>query len=326
LVALARVPAKAILSGDTARRQRRDACPLRRTDPVKGSEKAETRPPRNAMVAESLSTFLLTAVAVGLFLSASRLWSPHTSGWLSSLPVIGAPSLLWLHATRGPQVAATASAGSIASVAACAVFIAVYARIHRRSGRSVAALAGCAACLLASLPLMGWTPRILGALVLAHATVVVCAAVLRRPAVEAPDTGASRPMARATVAADVVLTAVTAGLVSVVVGRIADSAGPFTAGLFASLPLMAAFVVSRIGGPGRDPAVTGFAAGYLQGLHGRCVFALVFSLLIGPAGPAAATFVSSLACIGTIGLLERRPRRPSAMGIGASSTPGVVAR
>jgi hypothetical protein len=77
---------------------------------------------------------VLTPALIAVASLIGRRFGPSISGWLVGLPFTSGPVSLFLALEQGTGFAAAAAAGSIAGVAASAVFAVAYARIARRSG------------------------------------------------------------------------------------------------------------------------------------------------------------------------------------------------
>ena len=69
----------------------------------------------------------LVPALVGLITWAGRRWGPHMAGWLSALPVVAGPVLVFLCAERGAEFARQAAEGTLMGVLAMLAFIASYA-------------------------------------------------------------------------------------------------------------------------------------------------------------------------------------------------------
>ncbi len=106
---------------------------------------------------------VLTPALIAVATLVGRRFGPSISGWLVGLPFTSGPVSFFLALEQGTSFAATAAAGSIAGVAASAVFAVAYAAMARRSGwpasLTVASLAFAAAAVaLNALPLSSDLP------------------------------------------------------------------------------------------------------------------------------------------------------------------------
>jgi hypothetical protein len=101
---------------------------------------------------------VLTPALIAVATIVGRRFGPSISGWLVGLPLTSGPVSFFLALEQGTSFAAAAAAGSIAGVAASAVFAVAYAAMARRSGwplsLAVASLAFAAAVVvLHAMPL-----------------------------------------------------------------------------------------------------------------------------------------------------------------------------
>jgi uncharacterized membrane protein YfcA len=227
---------------------------------------------------------MLTIVAVGLVLLAANVLGRRLAGTLSGLPVIAAPALLWVGQDQGASFAAATAVGSIVSCGLSAVFALIYERL----GRSVGPMLTLAGSLFAGALLVIPITLVFGRV--AHAatgTLLLFAAVvylLPRPRKRAETPGRLR--------GQVLITAVTAGAVSVLIAHTARDLGPYWAGLLASLPIISAATLVHEHVTVTHPDLESFLAGYVAGLFGKAAFALSFALLATQHGVMPALFAA----------------------------------
>jgi hypothetical protein len=112
---------------------------------------------------------VLTPTLIAAATLVGRRFGPSISGWLVGLPFTSGPVSFFLALEQGTRFAANAAAGSIAGVAASAVFAVAYATMARRFGwpasLAVASVAFAAAVVaLNAMPLGSDFPRPLLAL------------------------------------------------------------------------------------------------------------------------------------------------------------------
>ena len=228
---------------------------------------------------------LLTAIAVAVLLTISRVFGRRVAGLLAGLPTVTGPALVWLALDHGARYATEAAIGSVAACTLCAVFALAYERASRRAGVATA-LALAVIASLASAPSLHWLG---GAL----APALLLAAIVS-PVVQAALPKGSNTGVRTAVSGEVLTTSLASGAVTSIVALCASSVGPFWAGVLASPPLVAAAIVIQQHRTAGHPAVCGFLHGYVGGLLGRAAFGAGFAMLIVPAGVATATIVASL--------------------------------
>jgi hypothetical protein len=92
---------------------------------------------------------VLTPALIAAATLVGRRFGPSISGWLVGLPFTSGPVSFFLALEQGTSFAAAAAAGSIAGVAASAVFAVAYAAMARRSGWPASLAVGSIAFALA---------------------------------------------------------------------------------------------------------------------------------------------------------------------------------
>ena len=172
---------------------------------------------------------VLTAMTVAAVLMMAQLFGRRLAGLVAGLPVITAPSLLWLALEQGGAYAAHCAIGSAAACGAGAIFALIYERAARRHGPLLTltlalASGGAVALLLALLTA--------GSFGLPLALLSACAlGTFALRALPAAPAGAQplRPLR-----GQLLLTAALAGVVSGVLALAAPWLGAFWAGLLAA--------------------------------------------------------------------------------------------
>ncbi|MBX3606609.1 MAG: hypothetical protein KF788_15125 [Piscinibacter sp.] len=219
---------------------------------------------------DPLAKAVVTAWCVAVLLALARRCGQAVAGWLAGLPIVTLPALGWLALERGAAFAATAAAGCVAAGAGCALFGLGYARACRQRAPVIALAAG---ALAAALPLPWWSQASVSLPLALASSLLACAGghfVLRVPAATAARPGAAGD--------GLLLTALTAGLVSGAVSWGAAGLGAFWSGLCASAPLLAAVLAVRLHRDGGSRAATLFLRGYLGGIAGRSCLVALFAL------------------------------------------------
>jgi hypothetical protein len=227
---------------------------------------------------------MLTIVTVGLVLLTAQVFGRRLAGTLSGLPVIAAPALLWVGQEQGAAFAATTAIGSIVSCGLAAVFALSYQRLGCRTGPFFALAGSLFAGGLLALPITLVAERLIPAVLITLLLFGTVVRLLPRPARCAVAPGRPR--------GQVLITAVTAGVVSVLIAYAARELGPYWAGLLASLPIISAATLVHQHITADHPDLESFLAGYLAGLFGKAAFALSFALLATRQGVVPALFVA----------------------------------
>ncbi|MGZ9031774.1 MAG: hypothetical protein ACXW2G_10390 [Burkholderiaceae bacterium] len=251
---------------------------------------------------------MLTTVTVGLVLLAAQAFGRRLAGTLSGLPVIAAPALLWVGQDQGAAVAATTAIGSIVSCGLSAVFALTYEWLSRRLRPLLALTGSLFAGGVLAMPMTLVSERLVPALMLTLLLFGTVIHLLPRPGKRVGTPGRLR--------GQVLITAVTAGVVSVLVAHAAREVGPYWAGLLASLPIICAATLVHQHVTAMHLDLVSFLAGYVAGLFGKAVFALGFALLATGQGVVPALFVALVlglvaATLATRGLKWIEQRHPA---------------
>lgn len=221
----------------------------------------------------------ISAAVVASLLLAARRWGRELAGLLAGLPTVTGPALVWLALDRGSEFAAQAVHGAVAAAVPCALFALAYACLSLRCSRWSALLWASAASLLC-LPLLAlWQGPLQLALVLATLVCAACLALMPR--------AQQRPLAPESCITPLragVITVLVAGAVSALASLLAQTLGPYWAGVLTSPPLLAAAVALELHRQGCTMRVQDFLRGYTMGLVGRSVFAALFGALLMPRG------------------------------------------
>lgn len=215
---------------------------------------------------------VLTAMTVAAVLMAAQLFGRRVAGLIAGLPVIAAPSLLWIAAEQGVDFAARCAIGSVAACGAAAVFALVYERVARNRGLLPSMAAALSAGGVVALVLAVITSGANGLAIALLAAALLCAgALLHLPVAPA----GARPARR--LQREMLLTAAVAGAISALVAAMATLLGPFWSGLLASLPVISSAVLAHQHLTATHADRQRFLRGYAAGLVGKAAFATAFS-------------------------------------------------
>ena len=243
-------------------------------------------PMAQGLLQEMAQKAVLTAAFVALVMLAARGFGRQAAGFLTGLPIITAPALVWVAVEQGSHAAARVAVGSVAACAVAAVFCICYDRMARKAGPVVCLAVAAAGVGLACLAAGTWLEGLVAACVTAA---LVCAGVLHclREGATAvlPPTG----LRRSTLAVTIAVGAFSGALAT------RGQVDPFWIGLLAGLPIVAATVTFAEHAGTGAPAVRRFLRGYVAGLIGRMAFGVLFALLLARTGLTWALLVSSTA-------------------------------
>jgi hypothetical protein len=260
---------------------------------------------------------VLTAMTVAAVLMTAQLFGRRLAGLIAGLPVIAAPSLLWIAAEQGAAYAARCAVGSVAACGAAAVFAVIYERVARRHGLLPSMGAALAGGGLVALALALLTRGEQGLAIALLATTTLCTWALRRlPAAPAE----ARPTRR--LRAELLLTATVAGAISAGIALGSPLLGPFWSGLLASLPVISSAVLVQQHLTAPHAARRRFLRGYATGLVGKAAFATAFA---GAAAQLGASLAMALAAVVGIGVSIGLARQLGSAETQAAPAQGVLA-
>ena len=225
---------------------------------------------------------VLTPALIAVATLVGRRFGPSISGWLVGLPLTSGPVSLFLAFEQGTAFAAAAAAGSIAGVAASAVFAVAYAAMARRSGwpasLAVASAAfGLAVIALHAMPLESGLPLPLLALY-ALGVAAALTGIRLIPPPRSLDEAPSPPRW------DLPVRMAVATALVVIITSAAPLLGPQLSGLLTTYPVyagvLAVFAHSQRGGAAATQVVRGLCYGILA----FATFFLAIGALVDRAG------------------------------------------
>jgi hypothetical protein len=257
---------------------------------------------------------ILTPLVVLAASLAARRWGDAIGGWLVGLPLTSAPVSVFLAVEQGPHFAAEAANGSLAGVAAQAVFCLGYTVFAPRGVAAALAAGAIGYAILAGALVAAAPPRFelfLGA-------VVALALVLRFVPRGKPTS--AKAFSTLDIALRVaVTTALVIGLTSA-----AGTLGPGASGAMASFPLIGASIAA-FAHPAHGPAAgVSVMRGMATALYAFAVFFLIAGMTLSHMSTAAAFGLATAGALivqgATLSLLS--PPRAAKAEAAASSGPG----
>jgi hypothetical protein len=249
---------------------------------------------------------VLTPALIAVATLVGRRFGPSISGWLVGLPFTSGPVSLFLAFEQGTAFAAAAAAGSIAGVAASAVFAVAYAAMAQRyrwpASLAVASVAfAVAVTALHAMPLGSGLPLPLLALYAGGVTAAI-AGIRLIPPPRALDEAPAPPRW------DLPVRMAVATALVVVITSAAPLLGPQLSGLLTTYPIyagvLAVFAHSQRGGAAATQVVRGLCYGILA----FATFFLAVGALVDRAGvlPAFAVAVTGAVLVQAVTLTRIR--------------------
>lgn len=201
---------------------------------------------------------------------ASKRWGPGVAGWLSSLPVIAGPVVLFLTLTHGVEFGTQAANGSMAAVFASVSFGAVYVFIARRRRWPLALAGGLLAWTLAAAISAAWFTSAAGSLTIALLTLLIAPRVF-------PAKG-EKPGASVITLPDIAVRMLAAFVLVLCVTSAADLVGPRWSGLLAVFPVLASVLAVFSHRQQGYAFCTALLRGLATGLYAFVAFFVVLSV------------------------------------------------
>jgi uncharacterized membrane protein (GlpM family) len=249
----------------------------------------------------ALKLALVPLVLLALTLAGMR-WGPRVAGWLTGLPAVAGPILLFLAIERGAPFAAQACIAALSAVMANAAFIAAYSRVCLHARWPAAAAAGLLAWAATALALTRLPASLPLALAVALASLAIAPRLLPPPRTAAASPRTGRVELGLRMAAGALLTVV----VTVSAARIGTAwSGVLTA--FPVLTLVMAVFSQR--GQGAD-FVVAMQRATIGGLYSFIAFFATLALMLTHDGRIPVSFAAALAA--TMGVQWSTRHRPRA--------------
>jgi hypothetical protein len=232
-----------------------------------------------------LKLVLVPGLVAGVTLGARR-WGPRIGGWLTALPLVAGPTLLFLALEQGHAFAARAALSTLVGLIGVCTFGVAYGWTSLRCGWALSLLAGWAAFVATTLlaQAVPWTP--------ATALLATLAAFALGARVLPPERGHPAPLAPP--AWDLPLRMAGTLAVVLTVTSLADRLGPGLSGAFTPFPVALAVLLVFAHAQDGAPLALRLLRSFFPAMWGFALFCLVVALAMVPLGPGPA-FLLALA-------------------------------
>jgi uncharacterized membrane protein (GlpM family) len=232
---------------------------------------------------------------------AVRRWGPVVGGWLSGLPTVAGPVLVFLAVEQGTAFAARASHATLTGLIGTVSFTTLYALL---SGRLP-----WAACLLLGWLTFGVVATVLylidPPLVISLVGLFVATVIGRRllPRVEPPTGPAAAPPG------DLLLRLLATATLVVVLTAVASRLGPLLSGLINAFPVLTTVVTAFTHAQRGTVATIAFVTAFLRAIVGFASFCFAMALTVHPLGLAGGLACALAAQCAVSGLVLAYTRR-----------------
>jgi hypothetical protein len=232
-----------------------------------------------------LKLVLVPGLVAGVTLGARR-WGPRIGGWLTALPLVAGPTLLFLALEQGHAFAARAALSTLVGLIGVSAFGVAYGWTSLRHGWPLSLLASWAAFVVTTLlaQALPWTPTT--ALLATLAAFALGARVL--PA----ERGHPAPLAPPPWDLPLRMAGTLAVVLSVT--SLADRLGPALSGAFTPFPVALAVLLVFAHAQDGAPLALRLLRSFFPAMWGFALFCLVVAVAMLPLGPGPA-FLLALA-------------------------------
>jgi hypothetical protein len=253
---------------------------------------------------------VLVPALVAIVTLGVRRWGPAVGGWLSALPVVAGPVLVFYALEQGNAFAARAAQSTVAGLIGTALFALAYGRCATRLAWYVCVPIGWMA-FAATIAIVAVAQP---SLAVSFFTLVI-AAVLARRALPGPDPHLALPAA-AVPPGDLPIRMIATATLVVALTAMAAWLGPTWSGLLSAFPVLTTIIAAFTHAQQGSAGVVMFLNGYLRAVIGFGLFCVVLSLSVTPAGLPLALLLAltgqlalhGLMLWGLTGIRERPPQ------------------
>jgi len=245
----------------------------------------------------TLLKLALVPLAVWLASFAGRRWGHGVAGWVSGLPVIAAPIMIFVTIAEGNDFGAAAALAILQCTPANAAYYVVYAYVSRRHGWATALAAGWAAFLVLSALLVAIAPPLPLAFALNLAVIYACLRAL--PA--APRLSGPAPIPNT----ELGVRMAAAFALAAILAYGATVFGPRISGILLTFPISGSVLPAFTRALHGWNAAVGLLGGFLKGLIGFATFFAVLAAVLASRGAVVGFVAATIAAIVAAWLLGR---------------------
>lgn len=218
---------------------------------------------------------------------AVRRWGPAVGGWLSGLPTVAGPVLVFFAVEQGTAFAARASHATLTGLIGTVAFTTVYAILSVRRRWAACLLIGWFAFAATAALLYSLAPALVVSLAALWAASIVAPRVL--PGVESPSgpVAAPRPstlargaLSRVEGRGDLALRLLATATLVVVLTAIANRLGPVLSGLINAFPVLTTVITAFTHAQRGSAATVTFVNGFVRSIIGFGSFCFALALTV----------------------------------------------
>lgn len=248
-----------------------------------------------------LLKLLVAPALVGAVTLAVRRWGPAVGGWLSGMPVVAGPVLIFMSMEQGTRFGAEAAHATLTGLIGTVAFALTYARLSVRAPWYGCLLLGWVAFGVTTLALYLLDPPLWLSLAGLIATSAAGPRIL--PPAETATVPVGSPRG------DLLLRLVATATLVLLLTAVADELGPTLSGLLNAFPVLSTIITAFTHAQHGSGPTLGFVRGFTRSIIGFGSFAFVLALTMVPVGLGWALVLAMAAQIVVSGITLRRSRR-----------------
>ncbi len=247
-----------------------------------------------------LLKLLVAPALVGAVTLAVRRWGPAVGGWLSGMPVVAGPVLIFMAMEQGTTFGAEAAHATLTGLIGTVAFALTYARLSVRAPWYACLLLGWVAFGLATFALYLLDPPLPLSLAGLVATTIVGPRFL--PAAQGAAAPGGSPRG------DLALRLIATATLVLVLTAVADELGPTVSGLLNAFPVLSTIITAFTHAHHGSRPTIAFVRGFTRSIIGFGSFACVLALTMVPLGLGWALALAMAAQVIVSGTTLRRSR------------------
>jgi hypothetical protein len=203
---------------------------------------------------------------------AVRRWGPAIGGWLSGMPVVAGPVLVFVTIEQGAAFGARAAHATLAGLIGTVAFTVVYARSSVRMSWQISLVAGWTTFAAVAYVLYVLRPSLVASLVCLLVATVVGRRAL--PVVEVSTTPVESPRG------DLLLRLLATATLVLVLTAVADRLGPQLSGLLNAFPVLTTIITAFTHVQRGSDATIAFVNAFLRSIIGFASFCFVLAVTL----------------------------------------------
>ena len=247
-----------------------------------------------------LLKLLVAPALVGAVTLSVRRWGPAVGGWLSGMPVVAGPVLVFMSVEQGTTFGAEAAHATLSGLIGTVAFALTYARLSLRARWYVCLLAGWIVFGLVTYALYVIDPPLWASLAGLVAASIIGPRLL--PVVDAPPTAGSPR-------GDLIFRLVTTAVLVLLLTAVADELGPTVSGLLNAFPVLSTIITAFTHAQHGSGPTIAFVRGFSRSIIGFGSFAFMLALTMVALGLGWSLVLAMVSQVIVSGLTLRRSRR-----------------